>query len=129
MFLTTWNDTHTSFSYETTVRASNASLNELHREIGSAVHMLGTEGRRVAESLGLRWTEYAQHILKKPLSSEAISDMTLEEQQAVEDNVVHIISENTPRPLEQRPTTLHGITISHDNVSDTCDVYDLFTVV
>jgi len=92
--------------------------------------MLGTEGRRVAESLGLRWTEYAQHILKKPLSSEAISDMTLEEQRAVEDNVVHITSENIPRPLEQRPTTLHGVSISHQPKPEPGEReggYDLFT--
>ena len=134
LLLATWNtmDMHTSFSYDTTVHASNAFLNELHREIGSAVHMLGTEGRRVAESLGLGWNVYAQYIFKVPLSSEAIDAMTGGEREVVEDKVAHITSENIPMSFELRPTTLHGVSISHasnpaSNPEPRKGEYDLFT--
>jgi hypothetical protein len=133
LLLATWNtmDMHTSFSYDTTVHASNAFLNELHREIGSAVHMLGTEGRRVAEALGLGWNVYAQYIFKVPLSSEAIDAMdamTGGEQEVVEDKVAHITSENIPMSFELRQTTLHGVSISHaSNPEPRKGEYDLFT--
>lgn len=127
LLLATWKTMHTSFSYDTTVYASNPSLNELHREIGSAVHMLGTEGRRVAESRDLDWEVYAQHVLKFPLSLKSIDAMTAEEKQEVRDKVVHITSENIPMPLEKRPTILHGVDVTHIVSDKTCPEYDLLT--
>jgi hypothetical protein len=128
LLLDTWKTMHTSYSYDTTVYASNPSLNELHREIGSAVHMLGTEGRRVAESRGLNWMVYSQHVLKSPLSLESIGAMTAEEQQDVQDKVIHVTSENTPMPLEERPLSLHGVRIIHANSDKRLPEYDLFTM-
>lgn len=127
LFLATWKTMDTSFSFDRTVQASKPFLNELHREIGSAVHMLGTDGRLVAEALGLHWTAYSQYILKNPLSQEAISTMSDEEQQEVKDKVVHITSENIPMPLEQRPSGLHGVSISHQTGQVREREYDLFT--
>lgn len=132
LLLATWNTMHTSFSFDTIVHASLPYLNELHREIGSPVHMLGTEGRRVAESLNLHWMEYARHILKNPLTQASIDVMTEEKQQEVKDKIVHITSENVPMPLKQRPISLHGISVCHSpnpalkSHESTFKEYDLF---
>jgi hypothetical protein len=113
ILLAMWSQKDCSFSFDSIIYASLPYLNELHREIGSVVHMLGTTGRHVAETLGLNWIEYAQHILKNPISRDAIYAMTTEEQQEVRDKVVHITSENIPMPKEERPTTLHGVDVEH----------------
>jgi hypothetical protein len=129
LILDTWKTMDTSFSFDTTVQASKPFLNELHREIGSAVHKLGTEGRLVAEALGEHWETYAQYILYKPLSQEDISNMSDDEQQVVKDKVVHITSENIPMPLEKRPSSLHGVPVSHEPCPKPRKrEYDLFTV-
>lgn len=108
-----WLKEDCTFFFESVVHASFRILTELHREIGSATHQLGTKGRYVAESLGLQWEVYSQHILKKCLSVEQIRSMTDEERVQVEDKVVHVTSENTPMPIAERPTKLHGVTVSH----------------
>lgn len=127
MLLSTWTKNECSFSFDTVVYTSHQCLNEMHREIGSVVHMLGTPGRRVAESLDLDWKIYASYILKTPLSFEAIAAMTYEEQKEVRDKVVYITSENNPMPREQRPLVLHDITIHHHNVDSAKKTeYDLF---
>lgn len=113
LILKEWLDEGCTFFFESLVHASFRILTELHREIASATHELGTDGRRVAESLGLRWEVYAQHILKTCLTVEEIQSMTDEERLQIEDKVVHVTSENTPRAFEERPTILHGITVSH----------------
>jgi hypothetical protein len=129
LILDTWKTMDTSFSFDTTVQASKPFLNEVHREIGSAVHMLGTDGRLIAEALGLHWKVYAQYILKNPLSEEAIPAMSDEEQQVVKDKVVHITSENIPMPLKKRPSSLHGVPVSHEPCPKPRKrEYDLFTV-
>jgi hypothetical protein len=128
LFLATWKTMDTSFSYDTIVHASNTFLNELHREIGSAVHMLGTDGRLVAETLGLHWTVYAQYILKNPLSQEDISNMSDDEQQLVKDRVMNCILENMPMPIEKRQSILHGVDIFHQPYSVRRREYDLFAV-
>jgi len=128
LLLDAWKRMGCSFSFDTTVYASHAFLNELHREIGSAVHMLGTAGRLVAESLELGWREYAQYILKTPLSPDSMSAMTLVEQIKARDDVVHITSENTPMFRENRPLSLYGVTVKHVVSDNFCPEYDLFTI-
>lgn len=113
LILKEWLEEDCTFFFESVVHASFRILTELHREIASATHELGTDGRRVAESLGLQWEVYAQHILKTCLTMEKIRSMTDEERVQVEDKVVHVTSENTPMPIAERPTKLHGVTVSH----------------
>jgi hypothetical protein len=114
-----WMKQQLAFSYDPVVHAGFRVLNELHREIGSAFHMLGTPGRRVAETLGLNWEAYAPHILKSPPTEEELAvlinagDHT--EKWNLQVRVKHVVDENTPMPKEERPTNLHGVVVKHHN--------------
>jgi len=103
-----WNIGYYTFTFDNVIYAGFRELNELHREIGSTVHMLGTPGRLIAETNGLTWQEYAPHILKNPpLTHQGDREGELKER------VEHVIFENIPMEREKRPTTLHGILVKH----------------
>ena len=112
-----WMKHQRSFSYDPVVYAGFRELNELHREIGSAFHMLGTPGRCVAESLGLNWEEYAPYILKDPPTKDEltvlINDNDSKQIWELQVRVKHVVNENTPKANEKRPTNLHGVVVKH----------------
>lgn len=115
--LAEWKKHQFSFSYDPIVHAGFRELNELHREIGSAFHMLKTTGRSVAETLGLKWEEYALYILKNPPTEEELAVLLTKDDSTemweLKERVEHVVNENTPIPKETRPTTLHGVIVEH----------------
>lgn len=135
--LAEWMKHQRSFSYDPVVYAGFRELNELHREIGSAFHMLKTSGRRVAETLGLKWQDYALHILKNPPTEEELTvlikanDSKIWELQV---RVEHVVDENTPMPKETRPTTLHGVEVKHcerprEEYHGGCDLFSVLSEI
>lgn len=112
-----WMKHQRSFSYDPVVYAGFRELNELHREIGSAFHMLGTPGRCVAESLGLNWEEYAPYILKDPPTKDELTVLINANDSKqiweLQVRVKHVVNENTPKANEKRPTNLHGVVVKH----------------
>jgi hypothetical protein len=115
--LAEWMKHQRSFSYDPVVYAGFRVLNELHREIGSAFHMLGTPGRCVAETLGLNWEAYAPYILKGPPTEDELADFINAddptEMWKLKKRVEHVVNENVPMDKEKRPTTLHGVIVEH----------------
>jgi hypothetical protein len=115
--LAEWMKHQRSFSYDPVVYAGFRVLNELHREIGSAFHMLGTPGRCVAESLGLNWSDYAPHILKSPPTEEELTVLINANDSKqiweLKGRVEHVVDENTPKANKKRPTNLHGVIVEH----------------
>jgi len=127
-----------AFVYDPVVHAGFRVLNELHREIGSAFHMLGTPGRCVAETLGLNWEAYAPYILKGPPTEDELAvfinayDST--EMWKLKKRVEHVVNENVPMDKEKRPTTLHGVIVEHYErprveYPDGCDLFSALSDV
>lgn len=108
-----WNLGYYTFTFDNVIYAGFRELNELHREIGSTVHMLGTPGRLIAETNGLTWQDYAPHILKNPpLTHLNNPSLTIQEGE-LKERVEHVTIENIPMEMEKRPTTLHGMLVKH----------------
>ena len=138
VILAEWMKHQRSLSYDPIVRAGFRELNELHREIGSAFHMLKTSGRRVAETLGLTWKDYAPHILKNPPTKEELAVLINANDSKqiweLQGRVEHVVNENTPIPNEERPTTLHGVVVEHckrprDKYHGGCDLFSVLSEV
>jgi broad specificity phosphatase PhoE len=136
--LAEWKKHQFSFSYDHVVHAGFRELNEMHREIGSAFHMLKTKGRLVAETLGLKWQDYAPHILKNPLTEEELAVLLTNDDSnkmwELKERVEHVVNENTPMPEEMRPTTLHGVDVKHcekprEEYPNGCDLFSVLSIV
>jgi hypothetical protein len=136
--LAEWMKHQRSFSYDPVVYAGFRELNELHREIGSAFHMLKTSGRRVAESLGLNWSDYAPHILKSPPTEDELAVLINANDSKqiweLQVRVEHVVDENTPMPKETRPTTLHGMEVKHcerprEEYHGGCDLFSVLSEI
>jgi bisphosphoglycerate-dependent phosphoglycerate mutase len=131
MVVSEWYNMHLSVSYDPVINAGYPVFNELHREIGSTVHMIGTPGRQVAEKFGLPWTDYAAHILKVPQTQEQINAMNDDDRFALEDKVINITSENLPIDRDDRRSSVHGVLVRHLDVKKEVypDGIDLFSVL
>ena len=134
--LAEWMKHQRSFSYDPVVYAGFRVLNELHREIGSAFHMLKTSGRRVAETLGLKWEEYALNILKNPPTKDELTVLINANDSKqiweLQVRVEHVVDENTPK--ETRPTTLHGMEVKHcerprEEYHGGCDLFSVLSEI
>jgi hypothetical protein len=134
VILAEWMKQQLAFSYDPVVHAGFRVLNELHREIGSAFHMLKDPGRLVAETLGLNWEEYAPYILKDPPTKEELAVLLTKDDSTemwkLKGRVEHVVDENTPMPNETRPTTLHGVIVEHhDRPKEYPGCCDLFSAL
>ncbi len=136
--LAEWMKHQRSLSYDPVVYAGFRELNEVHREIGSAFHMLKTKGRLVAETLGLTWKDYAPHILKNPPTKDELAVLINANDSKqiweLQVRVAHVVDENTPMPNEERPTTLHGVDVKHcerlrKEYPDGCDLFSVLSEV
>ncbi len=136
--LAEWMKNQRSFAYDPVVYSGFRELNELHREIGSAFHMLKTSGRHVAEMLGLKWEEYALNILKNPPTKDELTVLINANDSKqiweLQVRVEHVVDENTPMPKETRPTTLHGMEVKHcerprEEYHGGCDLFSVLSEI
>lgn len=124
-----WIDNACSFTFTPEVKANFRELIEINREMQSANHALGTPEREIAESNTRTLEEYALTILKQPPTTEIWATMSLAERQPFYDRVDGVLAENVPRCVEERPSALNGVPISHKGSGQSYTEVDLFSVL
>jgi bisphosphoglycerate-dependent phosphoglycerate mutase len=124
-----WIDNECAFSFAPEVKANFRELIEINREMQSANHSLGTPERAIAESNESTMDEYVLTILKQPPTKDVWATMSLAERQPFYDRVDGVLAENVPRCVEERPSALNGVPISHKGGDQRYTEVDLFSVL
>jgi len=124
-----WIDNTCSFTFTAVVNANFRELIEINREMQSANHAPGTPERAIAESNTRTMDEYALTILKQPPTTEIWAMMDLAERKPYNDRVDGVLAENVPRCVEERPSALNGVPISHIGGDQRYIEVDLFSVL
>ena len=124
-----WIDNTCSFTFTPEIKANFRELTEINREMQSANHALGTPEREIAESNTSTMNEYALTILKQPPTTEIWATMSLAERQPFYDRVDGVLAENVPRCVEERPSALNGVPISHVGGEQIYTEVNLFSVL